>query len=68
MIRELQERHVRSYAERHVRSYTPTRRRPLAAGPEVRPGDEAIVEVAKSNPTDGTRMSPRWRPASSGRQ
>jgi putative transposase len=22
----------------------------------VRPGDEAIVEVAKSNPTDGTRM------------
>ena len=36
--------------------YRVPRRRPPAAGPEVRPGDDAIVEVAKSNPTDGTRM------------
>jgi putative transposase len=35
---------------------TPTRR-PAAAGPgKGRPGDDAIVEVAKANPTDGTRM------------
>jgi putative transposase len=32
-------------------------RRPMAAGPgPSRPGDAAIVEVAKANPTDGTRM------------
>jgi putative transposase len=32
-------------------------RRPVAAGPGAsRPGDQAIVEVAKANPTDGTRM------------
>jgi putative transposase len=32
-------------------------RRPMAAGPGPgRPGDAAIVEVAKANPTDGTRM------------
>lgn len=32
-------------------------RRPAAAGPgRGRPGDDAIVEVAKANPTDGTRM------------
>jgi putative transposase len=36
--------------------YRVPRRRPPAAGPERRPGDDAIVEVAKSNPTDGTRM------------
>ena len=35
---------------------TPTKR-PVKAGPPVlRDGDEAIVEVAKANPTDGTRM------------
>lgn len=35
---------------------TPTRR-PTVAGPgKVRPGDDAIVEVAEANPTDGTRM------------
>jgi transposase-like protein len=32
-------------------------RRPLAAGPGPgRPDDQPIVEVAKANPTDGTRM------------
>ncbi|NHC16089.1 transposase [Motilibacter deserti] len=32
-------------------------RRPTTAGPSVgRPGDEAIVQVAKANPVDGTRM------------
>ena len=32
-------------------------RRPVGAGPgRGRPGDEGIVEVAKANPTDGTRM------------
>ncbi len=32
-------------------------RRPAGAGPAgVRPGDEAIAEVAKANPVDGTRM------------
>lgn len=37
--------------------YRPLSRRPSAAGPgKGRPGDEAIVEVAKNNPTDGTRM------------
>lgn len=37
--------------------YRPLARRPAAAGPgKGRPGDEAIVEVAKANPTDGTRM------------
>jgi putative transposase len=40
--------------------YRPLRRRPAAAGPgdqgSGRPGDERIVEVAKANPTDGTRM------------
>jgi len=37
--------------------YRPVRRRPATAGPgRGRPGDEAIVEVAKANPTDGTRM------------
>lgn len=37
--------------------YRPIRTRPRAAGAGVgRPGDEAIVEVAKANPTDGTRM------------
>ena len=37
--------------------YKPPRRRPPAAGPGV-PGaaDAAIVEIAKANPTDGTRM------------
>ncbi len=32
------------------------RRRPTAASGQARPGDDATVEVAKSNPTDGTRM------------
>lgn len=37
--------------------YRPIARRPAGAGPgRGRPGDEAIVEVAKANPTDGTRM------------
>ncbi|MEO9238069.1 MAG: DDE-type integrase/transposase/recombinase [Jatrophihabitantaceae bacterium] len=37
--------------------YRPISRRPASAGPgRGRPGDEAIVEVAKANPTDGTRM------------
>jgi putative transposase len=37
--------------------YRPITRRPAAAGPgRGRPGDAAIVEVAKANPTDGTRM------------
>lgn len=38
--------------------YRPISTRPLAAGPggRGRPGDEAIVEVARANPTDGTRM------------
>jgi putative transposase len=37
--------------------YRPMSRRPSSAGPgRGRPGDESIVEVAKANPTDGTRM------------
>lgn len=37
--------------------YRPISTRPLSAGPgKGRPGDEAIVEVARANPTDGTRM------------
>lgn len=37
--------------------YRPISRRPAGAGPgRGRAGDEAIVEVAKANPTDGTRM------------
>jgi putative transposase len=37
--------------------YRPISRRPATAGPDAgRPGDEQIVEVAKANPTDGTRM------------
>ena len=37
--------------------YRPVTKRPAAAGPgRVRPDDAAIVEVAKANPTDGTRM------------
>ena len=37
--------------------YRPISRRPAGAGPgRGRPGDQAIVEVAKANPTDGTRM------------
>ena len=37
--------------------YRPISRRPAGAGPgHGRPGDESIVEVAKANPTDGTRM------------
>jgi putative transposase len=37
--------------------YRPMSRRPKQAGPgKGRPGDEAIVEVAKANPVDGTRM------------
>jgi putative transposase len=37
--------------------YRPISRRPVGAGPgRGRPGDAAIVEVAKANPTDGTRM------------
>ncbi len=32
-------------------------RRPTAAGPgAIGPDDQVIVEVAKANPTDGTRM------------
>ncbi len=33
-------------------------RRPTTAGPgpELRPGDDAIIKVAKANPVDGTRM------------
>ncbi|UQX87650.1 IS3 family transposase [Jatrophihabitans telluris] len=37
--------------------YRPISRRPAGAGPgRGRADDEAIVEVAKANPTDGTRM------------
>jgi len=37
--------------------YRPAARRPADAGPgRGRPGDAGIVEVAKANPTDGTRM------------
>jgi putative transposase len=37
--------------------YRPLSRRPPGAGPgRGRPGDEAIVEVARANPVDGTRM------------
>jgi putative transposase len=37
--------------------YRPISRRPAGAGPgRGRSGDQAIVEVAKANPTDGTRM------------
>jgi len=37
--------------------YRTGRRRTAAAGPGPgRPGEEAIVEVAKEHPTDGTRM------------
>jgi hypothetical protein len=37
--------------------YRPIARRPVGAGPgRGQPGDELIVEVAKSNPTDGTRI------------
>ena len=37
--------------------YRPLSRRPAGAGPgRGRPGDEAIVEVARANPVDGTRM------------
>ena len=37
--------------------YRPISTRPAAAGPgNGRPGDDAIIEVAKANPTDGTRM------------
>ena len=37
--------------------YRPISTRPAAAGPgKGRPGDDRIVEVAKANPTDGTRM------------
>lgn len=37
--------------------YRPLTRRPAAAGPGAgRPGDAEIVEVARANPTDGTRM------------
>jgi putative transposase len=37
--------------------YRPIRRRPVAAGSGAgRPGDEQIVDVAKANPADGTRM------------
>ena len=35
---------------------TPTRRPANVGPPRLRPGDEAIVEVARANPTDGTRM------------
>ena len=39
------------------RSTDPITAAPAAAGPgKGRPGDDAIVEVAKANPTDGTRM------------
>ncbi len=41
----------------HQAVYRPISRRPLAAGPgRGRPGDDAIVEVAKANPVDGTRL------------
>ena len=37
--------------------YRPVSRRPVSAGPgRGRPGDDAIVEIARANPTDGTRM------------
>ncbi|ASR56110.1 hypothetical protein CBP52_14520 [Cellulomonas sp. PSBB021] len=37
--------------------YRPILRRPPGAGPgRGRPGDDAIVEVARANPVDGTRM------------
>ncbi|GEA79917.1 hypothetical protein CUD01_03610 [Cellulomonas uda] len=37
--------------------YRPISRRPPGAGPgHGRPGDDAIVEVARANPVDGTRM------------
>ncbi len=37
--------------------YRPIRTRPAVAGPgRGRPGDAGSVEVAKANPTDGTRM------------
>lgn len=37
--------------------YRPVSRRRVAAGPgPTRPGDAGIVEVARANPTDGTRM------------
>lgn len=37
--------------------YRPISRRPPGAGPgRGRPGDDAIVEVARANPVDGTRM------------
>lgn len=37
--------------------YRPISRRPAGAGPgRGRPGDAAIVEVARANPVDGTRM------------
>ena len=37
--------------------YRPVMTRPVKAGPgRGRPGDEPIVEVARANPTDGTRM------------
>ncbi|WP_161784096.1 IS3 family transposase [Cellulomonas carbonis] len=37
--------------------YRPPSRRPAGAGPgRGRPGDAAIVEVARANPVDGTRM------------
>jgi len=35
---------------------TPSRRPASAGAGKGRPGDEAIVEVARANPTDGTRM------------
>lgn len=35
---------------------TPTRRPAKAGSPVMRDGDDAIVEVARANPTDGTRM------------
>ena len=35
---------------------TPTRRPAKAGSPVTRDGDAAIVEVARANPTDGTRM------------
>lgn len=37
--------------------YRPISRRPPGAGPgRGRPGDDAVVEVARANPVDGTRM------------
>jgi putative transposase len=37
--------------------YRPISRRPASAGPgQGQEGDEAIVDVAKNHPTDGTRM------------